>query len=814
MQQGTSILCSGASLAAGERFAIEVTFSVPTDYPCNGMIQNTAAVLGRNRDPNPGDNFISLYTPVTQCSSSSSPVAICGNGWLEYPEQCDDGNTRSGDGCSSTCLIEGSSSSRSSSSVGVGARCYTPSDCSSGLLCSTTYGVCDHPPCPVGQQCPPQCSGLCVHPRPRPCDGWLLTAGKTTLFEVRADVALQPANQSFRLGFDTRNLSFMQASRYADGSQLIGIRLNGVCQAPTSCAIGVTTADATLWHLQGTSADAKLTVAQKALASTDTAVSNQRNVNFLRFETRAENKDVLFTGAAFAAQNGSLLNASNYTLWVDSDGDRAVDTILQSGVASQSGQVSFANLVNGGYVLPKDQTSVFEVHGDIASSLAGGGSSNSSAGTPPVELRLRFATENGAYITAENVSDGADLAGIITNGVGTCPNTLGCDITVTTTDSTLWSLKSQGDLYVTRDAQTFGPRQILGGTLGEPILKIKFHAENEDIDVIYFDIKATGQTQSIDRLAFFKEGETTPFATAVPAPTSGGVNFTAVMNSKQLVVPKGADVKILVQPRLKTDVNGAVSGASITFSVAGSTYARGVLSSREIAHNDGDTIAEGEAFFGTSTPGPDQPIVGSNNVTVLSKVISVVNGGPATGTVPSGVDREIGSFKFSAAPNANSKNGLNQVVIDGLVFTVNGTNVAMASTGFKIYNKTAGSATNLNCSPFSATGRAINGTASGTFLLWCTDLETGIVDTAIDQGASDTFVLLANVTNPNTAAAWGGESILQVSLNDFTNSTKTVFGIGGDQSRIRWRDADSGSSVTFTWIEYPDSAVNSTTYRG
>ena len=35
-----------------------------------------------------------------------SAARICGNGILEAPEECDDGNTRDGDGCTSTCLLE------------------------------------------------------------------------------------------------------------------------------------------------------------------------------------------------------------------------------------------------------------------------------------------------------------------------------------------------------------------------------------------------------------------------------------------------------------------------------------------------------------------------------------------------------------------------------------------------------------------------------------------------------------------------------------------------------------------------------------
>lgn len=40
------------------------------------------------------------------CGSPSSPGPVCGNGVLESGEQCDDGNTQSGDGCSALCTVE------------------------------------------------------------------------------------------------------------------------------------------------------------------------------------------------------------------------------------------------------------------------------------------------------------------------------------------------------------------------------------------------------------------------------------------------------------------------------------------------------------------------------------------------------------------------------------------------------------------------------------------------------------------------------------------------------------------------------------
>ena len=55
-------------------------------------------------------NFI--YTLACQDSSKQAtlivnpPAILCGNGVVQSPETCDDGNTLSGDGCSSTCQIE------------------------------------------------------------------------------------------------------------------------------------------------------------------------------------------------------------------------------------------------------------------------------------------------------------------------------------------------------------------------------------------------------------------------------------------------------------------------------------------------------------------------------------------------------------------------------------------------------------------------------------------------------------------------------------------------------------------------------------
>ncbi|MDD4287418.1 MAG: S-layer homology domain-containing protein [Candidatus Peribacteraceae bacterium] len=591
--------------------------------------------------------------------------------------------------------------------------------------------------------------------------------------------------------------------------------------------------------------DASLTVEVKALSTTESAVENAKDINLFRFEAKASSaEDLLLTKAVFEDSTGGTTddNASNYSLWVDTDGDRVVDTVLETGIATQSDQITFAELAGGGYVLPKEQTIVFEVHGDVASSLQ-----------TTTTLQLRFDTGTSVtYLEAEKLADGTSLSGLKTNG--TCAST--CDITVTTVYSTIYSLRNQGDLYVSLDSQTIGARQLLGGTLGEPVLRVKMHAEYEDVDVTDFVLNSSGSTAaSVDSLELWLDGGTKALAvsggcgsadvlnrmTAGSANTeasgSGTTAFCFTLDNKQLVVPKGADVKVLVRPRIKTDVNGATSNnqfalfidhtpASNDSTGTGSVRARGVASSNNLVANDGDATADGEVFIGrTAAATTNLRVIGNANFTVLSKLASITNGGAATGTVPSGADREIGAFTFTAATNGNTKDGANQWVLSGAVFTVNATNVNMATTGFKIYNKAASMSQNDVCTAMTTGGTTIVGTASGVFLVDCRGLidgatvpagtvTAGIVNTAVDSGQSITLTLLANVTNTNTAASSGGSSILQVSLNDFTNVTKQAFGQASGQSRLQWRDTDNAANQKFQWIEYPDTAINSTTYRG
>ena len=68
-------------------------------------------------DTTPLDSSVPSFTPDTgsaapdsagadACGDACAPVAVCGDSVIESPEQCDDGNSIPGDGCSGVCQIE------------------------------------------------------------------------------------------------------------------------------------------------------------------------------------------------------------------------------------------------------------------------------------------------------------------------------------------------------------------------------------------------------------------------------------------------------------------------------------------------------------------------------------------------------------------------------------------------------------------------------------------------------------------------------------------------------------------------------------
>jgi cysteine-rich repeat protein len=84
-----------AACTDGSRLRIHGSTTAPDLDPVNGLADAASDAFAISQD-------------VVDCSTcmSARAVPVCGNGTAEFGEQCDDGNTLSGDGCSSGCQLE------------------------------------------------------------------------------------------------------------------------------------------------------------------------------------------------------------------------------------------------------------------------------------------------------------------------------------------------------------------------------------------------------------------------------------------------------------------------------------------------------------------------------------------------------------------------------------------------------------------------------------------------------------------------------------------------------------------------------------
>jgi len=114
------LLGNGAALAASNACKADLNGDLVVNFADLAVLKSV--FFQRCNDPGPtcGDGV--AQGPTEQCDDGNlldgdgcsstctieGPiVAVCGDGFADRPEQCDDGNLLDGDGCSSTCSIEG-----------------------------------------------------------------------------------------------------------------------------------------------------------------------------------------------------------------------------------------------------------------------------------------------------------------------------------------------------------------------------------------------------------------------------------------------------------------------------------------------------------------------------------------------------------------------------------------------------------------------------------------------------------------------------------------------------------------------------------
>jgi cysteine-rich repeat protein len=102
-----------------------------------------------------GENFLAWDLEPTTWAVFSMSGSVCGNNVLELGEQCDDGNTTPGDGCSATCTIE-TAPVCGNRVVELGEECddgNTTSGDGCSDMCLIEEAVCGNSIVEVGEEC-------------------------------------------------------------------------------------------------------------------------------------------------------------------------------------------------------------------------------------------------------------------------------------------------------------------------------------------------------------------------------------------------------------------------------------------------------------------------------------------------------------------------------------------------------------------------------------------------------------------------------------------------------------------------------------
>jgi hypothetical protein len=570
----------------------------------------------------------------------------------------------------------------------------------------------------------------------------------------------------------------------------------------------------TLHHVQ-TTVVPDLYLTQLSTGTTDTVVSNAKNVNLLRFRANSTGGSSLLTDLVFSAPAGTNINnGTNFSLWMDTNADTVVDTKLQSGVVPSGNNVVFDRLTGGGTVIAGPNV-LYEVHADIGNTVSG-------------TFGLKFATNMSAFVQAEDLPTGQPLNGIQVNGVGSGK------IHVTTTNSITYNVVDKGDLIVKLSTTPVRPLQLLLGATSALVFRLTLTSRNEGIDVTNLQLSFIGLPQSLDRVQLFREGATTPFGELTVA--GNGSNIVPTMwqgqsvttlsgnfQNQQLVVPKGTDVTVLVKVVLRSDINGGVDGeairplliASPTINYAtglGTIKARGLVSAKNLGSNDGDGLLnEGEILYGTTIGGPNVDLVSpTTHTTVGAHISSITNASPVVNgsPVPTGVS-ELTRLKFRADPNTNTLHGMDKVAINGLVLDVEFTNVLVATNSFRLFNA-ADQTQWVTGVLYDLGGNLVTSpTFTGKGYVVYSNLVNSSVNTTIDQNTDLTLSMGVEVLNPKISGTT--TSTMQGKLTQFTNPGAANFGISG--SHLWLINYDGGYSHNLYWLDAFDLTVNGVIYN-
>lgn len=525
------------------------------------------------------------------------------------------------------------------------------------------------------------------------------------------------------------------------------------------------------------------------------AISNvakgKTGVPLLRFNATVDRQDAILTGVVFQAEIGSLAYAQHYTLAMDRDGDGNYETLIQADGKAQGDHLTFDTLagIGAGVHLYEGIPVRLQVSADVSSTQG------------PVSLRLGFATNDTDYIRATGATDGIALAGIETDNA--CPSSVSvCFIRVITQPGSDITVQERGNVYATQDSLPVRSQQVLGGSISDPLLRLRFRADGEDIDLTKLNID--GGVNSIDSLLLFKVApgasidtrSAQPFAQATNTQCSSvsATRFCANMSLNMLRLTANQEVTIVVAAKMKDEQSGATSGQTFGLTLSAATdathaiEARGASSMADLNQNDGNGLSTGEIFVGTGSPAPSSQLSGPMNDVVLAKISGVENALNQTAVtgIPSG-KTTFGGFTLIASPHSNTFHGSNDVIINSLVIQVTAQNVQIDPASYRLYNP-ENPAVGLNC---------IASQSTGNITVTCTGVAGSLIQSRIGQGQQAKYLLEANILNTEVTP---GQSVLSSELSPLGQRNQT--------NAVTWSDEAS----SLQWVDIPALRVQSTVY--
>ncbi len=379
------------------------------------------------------------------------------------------------------------------------------------------------------------------------------------------------------------------------------------------------------------------------------------------------------------------------------------------------------------------------------------------------------------------------------------------------------------NLFSAKDITPIRARQLLGGQLGDAVLRVNFRAQHDSVEVTHLQLTGTptdaatpanNTLRSVDRLQLYKPGETDPFATATvsacAAQTAPANTMCADIAAGKFIVNTTADQVLIVRPMMKTDTDGGISGDQFTIGIgtqANAIRAKSVATGVFLNANDGNGTAAGEVFVGTATPAANVAMVSSKNTVVMAKIANMIsiNMTPNGTSLPTG-PVEMGRLRFTAASHINALNGLNTIVLKKIMFNVEVQNAEIDTSNLRANLYTAATQ-QFTCRALNTQGQVITGLTQQSFLMECTAPANV---NAFSQGTSSDMNVEVFVNQPKIAAA--NPVKVQISLQNFSDSTlNSNFGVNG--SHIEWMDTDAGSSKSYQWLEHAETILLGTLFN-